>query len=183
MARHQPRSPARSELLALAGRLAQAAAPGLRPADLPRFDRTARLLGTAPFEEGGAELRYRGAFEQRVEGKGPVAEEAALRALRLADPCTPALIVERVEAYAGRFPASRHLPEVRVWRARALELELAASGYRDADLRRQATTAWEKAARGAGTAEAKAALARLRAKVPPRIASELPAVCPDPGAD
>jgi eukaryotic-like serine/threonine-protein kinase len=183
VARHLPRSPARSELLALAGRLAQAAAPGLRPADLPRFDRTARLLGTAPFEDGGGELRYRGAFEQRVEGRGPVAEEAALRALRLADPCTPALIAERVEAYVGRFPASHHLSEVRLWRARALELELAASGYRDAELRRQTTAAWEKLGRGPGAAEAREALARLRAKAPPHPAPGLPAVCPDPGAD
>jgi serine/threonine-protein kinase len=180
---HLPHSPARAELLSLAGRLAQGAAPSLKPADLQRFERTARLLGTPPFAEDGGEVRYRGAFEQRVEGKGPVAEEAALRAIRLAEPCTPALIAERVEAYVGRFPTSPHLSEVRLWRARALELELAAAGYRDADLRRQATAAWERAGRGAFAAEARAALSRLHARTPPHAPQSLSAVCPDPGAD
>ena len=180
---HLPRSPARAELLALAGRLAQGAAPSLRASDLPRFERTARLLGVPPFVEEGGELRYQGAFEQRVEGKGPVAEEAALRALRLAEPCTPSLVAERVEVFVGRFPTSRRLGEVRLWRARALELELAALGYRDPTLRREAIAAWGHAASGASAAEAKAAFSRLHARLPPRTPPVLPAVCPDPGAD
>jgi serine/threonine-protein kinase len=180
VARHLPRSPGRADILALAGRLAEGGLPGLSPADLPRFDRAALLLGAPVFEQDGDAIRYRGGFEQRVEGKGTVAEEAAVRALRLAAPCSPAAVADRAEAFAARFPASRRLGEVRVWRARALEAALHEAGWTDAALRRQAVAAWERVARGPSAVEARAALARLKAKKPPAEAPR--AVCPDPGA-
>ena len=180
VAHHLPRSTGRADILAQAGRLAEAAQAGLSPADLPRFERAAQLLGAAIYERDGDAVRYRGAFEARIEGKGPVAEEAAVRALRLAAPCTPALVAERAEAFVARFPASRRAAEVRLWRARALEAALAGAGRSDPALRRQATAAWEKLARGPWPAEAKAALQRLKAKAAP--AEPLRPVCPDPGA-
>ena len=183
VAHHLPRSPARPEVLTLAGRLAREAAPGLKPADLARFERTAQLLGVPPFEDEGGQIRYRAAFEQRVEGKGPLAEEAALQVARLSGPCTPAAVAERAEAFAARFPSSRHLPMVRLWRARALEEVAAAQGYRDASARRAAAQAWERVGRGAAAAETRAALVRLKAKALPTPPPTLPAVCPDPGAE
>jgi serine/threonine-protein kinase len=179
VARHLPRSSARTELLGLAGRLAAEAAPRLAPADLPRFDRAARLLGTPPFDDDGGTIRYRAAFEQRIEGKGPAAEEAAILVVRRAVPCTAAAVAARVEGFASRFPASRRLPELRLWRARALEAALFEADWKDAALQRQAVAAWEKVARGAENAEARAALARLKVKTPPRD-PPVP-VCPDPG--
>jgi serine/threonine-protein kinase len=180
LARHLPRSPARADVLGLAGRLALEAAPTLSPADLPRFDRAARFLGGPVFEDDGGTVRYRAAFEQRIEGKSPAAEEAAVLVIRRANPCTPEAIAERVEAFAGRFPASRRLPELRLWRARALEAELFDAGWKDAALRRQAVVAWERVSRGPAAGEARAALERLKAKSAPR---EPPRpVCPDPGA-
>jgi len=180
VARHLPRSPARPEVLALAGRLAREAAPALKPADLSRFEKAAQLLGAPPFEDEGGQVRYRAAFEQRVEGKGPLAEDAALQVVRLQGPCTPAAVAERAEAFATRFPASHFLPLVHLWRARALEEVATAQGYRDAAAKRAAVQAWERVGRGA--AEARAALGRLKARAPPTSAPTLPAVCPDPGA-
>ncbi len=179
VARHLPRSPARSDMLGLAGQLAAEAAPRLTPADLPRFERAARLLGAAPFEDEGGTVRYRAAFEQRVEGKGPLAEEAALLVIRRATPCTAAGVAERVEAFVARFPASRRLAEVRVWRARALEAALFEAGWKDAGLHKQAVAAWEKVARSSAGSEARAALERLKARTQPREAPR--PVCPDPG--
>lgn len=180
VARHLPRSAARVEVLGLAGRLAGDAAPTLTSADLPRFDRAARLLGTPLFEDDGGTIRYRAAFEQRIEGKGAVAEEAAVQVIRRATPCTPAGVADRVEAFVARFPGSRRLPELRLWRARALEAALFEAGWKDAALHRQTVAAWERLARGAAAAEAREALARLKGRSPPRDAPT--SVCPDPGA-
>jgi hypothetical protein len=182
-ARYLPHSPGRTEVLALAGRLAREAAPALTPEEVVRFERTAQLLGAPPFDQEGGQVRYRAAFEQRVEGKGPAAEEAGLLVVRLSGPCSPTSVAERVEAFVARFPASRHAAAVRLWRARALELVAAAEDYRDAASKRLAVAAWERVARGPAAAEAKSALARLRAKTPPTTPPTLAAVCPDPGAD
>jgi serine/threonine-protein kinase len=180
VARHLPHSAGRADVLTLAGHLAEAAEGRLVPDALPRFDRAARILGSPVFERDGEAFRYRAAFEQRVEGKGPVAEEAALRALRLAGACAPAGVADRVEAFVARFPGSRRLPEVRLWRARALEAALFEGGWSDTPLRRQATAAWEKISRGPAADEARAALLRLKARTPPAAAPR--PVCPDPGA-
>ncbi|HET6438414.1 MAG TPA: protein kinase [Anaeromyxobacter sp.] len=179
VARHLPQSPGRNEVLALAGQLAQAAAPELSPSDLPRFERATRILGTAIFEEQGGALRYAAGFEQRIEGKGPVAEEAAYRLLRVGEPCTPGVLADRIEAFAARFPASKRLPEVRLLRARALEAALFDAGWKDPGLHRETTAAWERLARGPAAAEARAALQRLKAKNPPP--KPPPPVCADPG--
>ena len=180
VARHLPRGQARPELLSLAGHLAADAAPGLAPSDIPRFERASHLLGGPMFEDENGSVRYRAAFEQRIEGKGPLAEEAALQVIRSASPCTPAVVAERVEAFAARFPGSRWLPEMRVWRARALESELYQGGWQDPALQRQAVAAWEKVARGPAADEARAALARLKSKSIPVPGP--PEVCPGPGA-
>jgi serine/threonine-protein kinase len=65
VARTLPGLPGRAELLALAGKLAAEAAPGLTPDDLPRFDAAGRALGAPIFEQEGKSVRYRGAFDGR----------------------------------------------------------------------------------------------------------------------
>ncbi|HTN54299.1 MAG TPA: serine/threonine-protein kinase [Anaeromyxobacter sp.] len=176
-ARHVTGSPARAEVLLLAGGLAARAAPA--PETLPAFARADRLLGAPVYEADGGVLRYRAAFEAEVKGTDRLAEEAALRVVRYAAPCTPAAVAGRVEGFAERYPRSAALPTVRLWRARALEEALWASGGRDARLRGEARAAWERVAQGPAADEAREALGRLRAHVPPSGAAAH--VCPDPG--
>jgi eukaryotic-like serine/threonine-protein kinase len=176
-----PRSPAARELLAVAGGLADAEAARLTPDDVRRFDRAGRALGAPVFEVEEGKVRYRAAFEARVEGRDRLAETAALRVVRLAAPCTPEAVAARVDAFADRFPEAEGLAEARRWRARALEAALAAGGGKDAALRAQAVAAWERLEAGGAADEARAALARLAGKVVPEAPAPV-AVCPDPGA-
>jgi eukaryotic-like serine/threonine-protein kinase len=177
-ARHVPASAARREVLVLAGSLAEAAAPGLKPDEVARYDRAARALSAAIFEAEGAAVRYRGAFEARVDGKDALAEEAALRVVRFAAPCTPADVTARVEGFVDRFPGSGRLTMVRIWRAKALT-EAAGDGA-DRAARAKAAAAWQKLAGGPGGADAKAMVEQLEAKGP--LAPAEQKVCPDPGA-
>ncbi|WP_242395580.1 protein kinase domain-containing protein [Anaeromyxobacter oryzisoli] len=179
-ARHVPRSPARREVLVLAGGLAEEAAPRLSPDEVVRFDRAARALGAAIFDVEDGAVRYRAGFEARVEGKDRLAEVAALRAARLAAPCTPEELAARIEAFLERFPEAEHAAEARRWRARALEEALARAGGKDPALAQRAIAAWERLATGAAADEARAALARLRAKGGP--VAPPGRVCPDPAA-
>jgi eukaryotic-like serine/threonine-protein kinase len=175
-ARSAPRSPSVNEVLGLAGQLASARAPAVP--DLPAFEAASRRLGAAIYELEGEVVRYRAAFEARVEGTDRVAEVAAVEVVRRAAPCSPEAIALRAARFVERFPEGSEVGRVRRWRARALEEALWTGAGADAALRAEARAAWERIAQGEAAAEAKAALARLAAKAPP---AERPApVCPDP---
>jgi hypothetical protein len=113
-----------------------------------------------------------------VDGKDALAEEAALRVVRFAAPCTPADVTARVEGFVDRFPGSGRLTMVRIWRAKALT-EAAGDGA-DRAARAKAAAAWQKLAGGPGGADAKAMVEQLEAKGP--LAPAEQKVCPDPGA-
>lgn len=179
-ARHVPRSPARREVLVVAGGLAAEAAERLPPDEVGRFDRAARALGAAIFEVEEGAVRYRAAFEARVDGRDRLAEVAALQVARLAAPCSPEEVAARAERFVERFPDAERVGEARLWRARALEEALARAGGKDPALKERAVAAWERVVKGPAADEARGALGRLRAKGDP----EAPPghVCPDPGA-
>ena len=119
--RSMPGASAHAELLLAAGRIAEAAAAGWTPAELPRLERAARRLGAPVLLEERGALRYRAAFEALASGSGAQVEAAALRVAVLGAPCTAAAVAVRAGAFARRFPQSALLPEARRAEARALE--------------------------------------------------------------
>ncbi len=159
-----PGGKTRTEVLLAAGKIAEKAVPSLRPADLARFARTAQLLGVAPFETAGpATVRYTRVFESLVEGGGRLPEEAALRLVPLATPCSPEAIAQRAVQFLVRYPGSAHAQAARLWQARALEDAFWRGGGRDRKLLDRAVAAYRNAAeaKGAGTAEAEKRIKRL----------------------
>jgi hypothetical protein len=166
--KHLPESPAKAEVLLAAGKVADAAA-GLLPASAaPRFARAEALLGGPIFQVAPAGLRYAGAFEERVDGTGPLAEEAAVRLVGRASPCTPDDVAKRAVEFLTRHPESRLAQEARLWQARALE-----EAYwraRAHGLLVRAIAAYQTAASldGPGKAEAEGRLRALQGRVPSR---------------
>jgi hypothetical protein len=163
-----PRAPARAEVLVASGRLAESLADRLEPGALPMHDRAAQLLGKPIFTLEAGRVRYRGAFEARVSGDGRAADEAALRLVRLAQPCSPAAVAARAAAFGGRRPSSAPdlREEARLHRARAFE-EAYFAGPPDGARLRAAVEAWRRVpAAGRYGAEAKARLRALGAKAP-----------------
>ncbi len=175
-----PRAAGRDEVLLAAGRLAEEAARGLAPDAVGAFDRAAQLLGDALFEVADGTVRYRGAFEGAAKGNGPAAEEAALRRVALAAPCTPDDVIARAAAFLARKPAPTPplAAEARILRARALEDLFWATGGADRARRDAALAAW-RAVGAAGDAPAGEAVLRtaaLGAKEPSREGAR--PVCP-----
>lgn len=118
--KHLPASSARADALVAAGRIAEEAADRLPSSAAARFARAGQLLGE-PIFASGAGLRYRGAFEARVEPSGPLGDAAALRLVALASPCTPDDVARRAVEFLQRRPESAFAQEARLWQARALE--------------------------------------------------------------
>ncbi|MFT3913594.1 MAG: serine/threonine-protein kinase [Anaeromyxobacteraceae bacterium] len=163
-----PRAPGRAEALVAAGRIAESLADRVDPEVAALHDRAAKLLGAPIFEAAGNRVRYRGAFEARVQGEGRSAEEAGLRLVRLAAPCTPVEVAARAAAFLAKKPAADLAEEARLLRARALE-----EAYFAAPRERGRLGAAQDAWRAVGTtgrngAEAKARLRALGAKAPAR---------------
>jgi serine/threonine-protein kinase len=156
-----PASPARTDVLLAAGRIAEALAGTLPPAELGRLERASRQLGRPILEAMGASLRYRAAFEAQAQGAGRLGEVAALRVVALGAPCTPADVAARAEAFLQANRTSALAGEARLWRARALEaLALGAGKGEAAVARARALAAWKLVAeeRGPGEAEARSRL-------------------------
>jgi serine/threonine-protein kinase len=99
-------------------------------------------------------------------GTGRLAEEAALRVVALATPCTPAEVARRAEGFLKEHPASALVPEARRLRARALEAEAQAGGAGAAAARVRAQAAWKAllAEPGAIGAEARSRSRALAAR-------------------
>jgi hypothetical protein len=118
-----PRSPARNDVLVASGRLAESVADRLDRDGVANHERAGRLLGQPIFEVEGDRVRYHGIFEARVSGEGRPADEAELRLVRLAAPCTPGDVANRAAAFADHKPTPPPdlLEEARLVRARALE--------------------------------------------------------------
>jgi hypothetical protein len=175
-----PGAAARDEVLLASGRLAEEAARALAPEAVGAHDRAAQLLGEAIFEAAGGEVRYRGAFEGAARGAGRAAEEAALRHVALAAPCTPEEVLARATAFLARrpTPAAELAAEARILRARALEDLFWASGGTERVRRDAALAAWRAlgAAGDAPAGEAVLRTAALGAKEPSREGSR--PVCP-----
>jgi serine/threonine-protein kinase len=161
----QVASSARTDVLLAAGRIAERAAAALPASAAPRFERAEKLLG-APIFAARAGLRYVGAFEARVDGTGPLAEQAALRLVPLAHPCTPDDVVRRAVEFLVRFPESPLAQEARLWQARALEEAYWKSRVRGLAIR--AGAAYRSAALldGPGKAEAEARIKALESRRP-----------------
>jgi serine/threonine-protein kinase len=177
-----PEGAARVEALVLAGKIAEAAAARLSPADVALFDRAAHLLGDAIFGADERGVRYEGAFEARVVGaEGRLAEEARLRAVRLVPPCTPDEVVARADAFLARSPppAADLALTARVLRARAIEEAFWTGGGADQARREAALAAWRDLAASGGDAagEAAARVGFLTAGAVPAEAGAA-AVCP-----
>ncbi len=172
VARGLPASSARVDLLLAGGRIAEAAAATLGPADLPRLARAGQRLGVPVLLEERGALRYRAAFEALAEGSGAQVEAAALRAAVIGAPCTPARVAERAAAFEKRFPESPLRPEARRAAARALEaafFEVPVAEPRErARAFDRAVAAWKalKPAGGEVGAEAARRLEALSAKAP-----------------
>jgi serine/threonine-protein kinase len=165
-----PRGARRDEVLLAAGRLAEEAAPGLAPHGAGAHDAAAALLGAAIFHAAEGRVLYGGAFEAAVRGPGGLADEAALRLLRLALPCAPEDVAAGATALLERepAPAAGVAAEARILRARALEEAFWASGG-DAARLDAARAAWRLVAGGReGAAEARRRSVALRGKLPTR---------------
>jgi len=180
-----PALPARTRLLLSAGELAEAAAPGLAPEALAAFGRAGALLGEPVLARDGDRVAYRGAFEARVAGSGPEADQAALRRVRLEPPCAPVEVAARAAAFLARTPAPAPglVLAARGWRARALEEAFWAGGGTDAAAKAAAIEAWRavEATEGAGALaalEASSRAAALGAPVPSR--ADAGQLCPLP---
>ncbi|HEY6098327.1 MAG TPA: hypothetical protein VIW03_02790, partial [Anaeromyxobacter sp.] len=166
-----PRAAGRAEVLLAAGRIAEGLAAGLAPGGARLHDRAAQLLGIAIFQEAGAKVAYRGAFEAQVQGEGRAADEAALRLVALAAPCTPDDVAARAAAFLERkpSPATDLASEARLVRARALEDAYWSSGGKDRGRLDAALGAWKAlAAGGDGAGEPVLRAAALGAKSPSR---------------
>ncbi|WP_242360201.1 protein kinase [Anaeromyxobacter sp. SG17] len=142
-----PRAAARDAVLLEAGRIAEAAAASLAPEGVAAYDAAARRLGEALFEAADGKVRYLAAFERRIGGAGPLAEEAALRAIALAPPCGAEEVWARAEAVLSRAPAPapERAATARVLAARAAE-ELLRAAPADPALRVRAADAWRAVA-------------------------------------
>jgi hypothetical protein len=116
-------------------------------------------------------VRYRGAFEAAVQGRGRLAEEAAARRVRLAAPCTGAAVAARAATFLAAHPESAFTPEVRLLRARGLEAAFWAGGGRDRKALALAVEAYGAVPEGPGAAEAKDRISRLSRKRPQREGS------------
>jgi serine/threonine-protein kinase len=176
-----PRGAARAEVLAAAWSLAERTAVALPPEEVHAFDRAAQRLGEAVFELAEGKVRYRAAFEARLDGDGRRAEEAALRRARLANPCAPVEVAVRAGAFLERRPAPAEdlAFEALRLRARALEEIFWAAGGADVPLREAAIASWRRAAEAGGphAAEASARSAALAASPAARDPAATP-VCP-----
>ena len=170
-ARAVPASSARTDVLLAAGKIAEAAAGATRRSGVRRFDRASQLLGVAVLEVSGPAVRYRGAFEAAVQGRGRLAEEAAARRVRLAAPCTGADVAARAATFLAAHPESAFASEVRLLRARGLEAAFWAGGGRDRKALALVLEAYRAVPEGPGAAEAKDRIARLSRKRPLREGS------------
>jgi hypothetical protein len=164
-----PRAARRGELLVAAGKIAEGLAPTLSADAARAHDRAAQLLGMAVFQEAGGKVSYRGAFEAQVQGEGRAADEAALRLVALAAPCTPEEVAGRAATFLERRPppSADFAGEARLLRARALEDAYWASGGKDLARLEAALAAWKALAAG-GAGEPVLRAAALGAKVPSR---------------
>jgi hypothetical protein len=163
-----PASAARTDVLLAAGKVAEAAAGTTRRSRVARFGRASELLGAPVLEVSAGNVRYRGAFEAAVQGRGRLAEEAAVRRVRLAAPCTGADVAARAEAFLAAHPESAFAPEARLLRARGLEAAFWAGGGRDRKALARAIDAYQAVAGGPDAAEAKERIAKLSRKTPQR---------------
>jgi len=164
-----PDAAARDDVLAAAGTIARELAATLPPDAAFEHERAARRLGRALFDVVDGRVRYGGAFETLVTGAGPLAEDARLRAVREALPCTAGEVAARARAFLARFPGSRHAPEARLALARAEEDAFFQTGDRAALRRSVEAYRAVAAARGGAAAEAAdraAALSRGRPEQP-----------------
>jgi hypothetical protein len=167
-ARKLPASSARTDVLLAAGKIAEAVAGTIRPEGVRRFERASQLLGAQLLEVEGGAVRYRGAFEAAVDGSGRLAEEAAVRRVRLGAPCTPGEVAARAGRFLAEHPESMYAAEARLWRARALEDRFWRGGGRDRTQLAEALDAWRAADDGRGAAEARDRIAKLSRKRPVR---------------
>jgi len=169
-ARALPAAAATAEALVEAGRLAESLEGSLRVQDLPGYERASRQLGAAVFEVVEGRVRYGGAFEARVPGRGQIAEAALARAALRVAPCTVEEVVRRGEAFLARFPAAQVAGAVRLRLARAREQEHWDGGGPAA--LRQAIALYRAAARAGGPEASGAAqrAAELSRPRPPRPA-------------
>jgi serine/threonine-protein kinase len=165
-----PASSARAEALLAAGKIAERAAGVLPGSAVGRFARAGAHLGEPIFEARGG-LRYLGAFEARVEPGGPLAEQAELRRIPFASPCTPDIVAQRAVAFLTSHPESPLAQEARLWQARALEEAYWKTRARGFALR--AIGAYDSAAKleGPGKAEATARVKALESRRPSRDGS------------
>ena len=165
-----PRSPARTDVLVAAGRLAESVADRLEPAAAGAYERAGKLLGQPLIAVEGGRVRYLGVFEARVSGEGRSADEAALRLVRLADPCTAGDVATRAASFLARRPAppADLAEEAKVVRARALEEALFASAPKERPARQKAALeAWRAVpVSGPHGAEAKKRTKALSQKAP-----------------
>ena len=169
----------RAEVLLAAGRIAGDVAAGLSARTARAYDRAGQLLGTAIFHEAKDKVVYGGAFEALVQGEGRAADEAALRLVALAAPCTPEDVASRADAFLERkpAPAAELAAEARLVRARALEDGFWSAGGKDPARLRAALAAWRAlAAGGKGAGEPVLRAAALGAKLPSREGARR--VCP-----
>jgi serine/threonine-protein kinase len=178
-ATHLPRAAARNDILLAAGRAAEAAASSLAPADVRAYDRASQLLGVAALEVVDGKVRYRGAFEALADGAAAGADEAALRVVVLASPCTPDDVAGRAAAFLERrpAPASELVREARLVRARALEEAFWSGGATNRSALAAALAAWKGLAAGPRPPpEAVERVAALAARQPSRTGART--VCP-----
>jgi serine/threonine-protein kinase len=166
-----PASAARTDVLLAAGKIAEAAAGATRPSAAGRFAGASERLGAPVLEVSGKVVRYRGAFEAQVRGKGRPAEEAAARLVRLAAPCSGADVAARAGAFLSAHPESSFAPAVRLLRARGLEAAFWAGGGRDRKALARAVEAYREVAAGPEPAEARDRIAKLSRKTPRREGS------------
>jgi hypothetical protein len=155
-------------VLVASGRLAESLADRIDPDAVSVHERAARVLGQPIFEVQAGRVRYLGAFESRVSGEGRQADEAALRLVRLAPPCTPAEVAARAATFVERrpSPAPDLIEEARLLAARALD-EVFFASPRDRAAQRAAVEAWKRVPRGGRyAAEAKARLRALGSRNP-----------------
>jgi serine/threonine-protein kinase len=175
--KHLPGSPARTDVLLSAGQVAERAAGKLRASDVSHFRRASQLLGADIFGLAGGSVRYLGAFDAAVAGNGRLAEQAAVRLVSRAAPCTPEDVALRAVAFLVKYPGSQYAQEARLWQARALEDQYWRGGGRDQRLLDRALGAYRTAAelKGDGTAEAEERIRRLGGRRPNRTGA--PRVC------
>ncbi len=142
-------------MLAAAGTIARELAATLLPAAAFEHERAARRLGRALFDVVEGRVRCGGAFETLVTGAGPLAEDARLRAVQEAVPCTAGEVAARARAFLVRFPGSRHAPEARLALARAEEDAFFQTG--DLAALRRSVAAYRAVAAAKGSASDEAA--------------------------